>query len=788
MYASLGRLITLHPRGVIIGVLVAAVLVLAGARNTHFVSDFDSSLPNRSPLSAQIHANQDRFGGRNTLAFLVSGGDAKARLASACALSSGLQKLSGIAPGRVYGVGTNSLKFVETEGADLSVTGLAQVCSSPGGLTSEILEGLGPQKALVMAPNGDLIVAADLNVISGQFEPLLEGVERLIKRSRVVGVTIDYSGQPAFLAQNDKYSRRIALFFPVIMGLILLLHWEALRSVQAVVVPIFTGLFATLLGLGIYGWMGQPLDTYTVLAPVLILAVGAGHSVQLLKRYMEEVRLRTAVGDQVSADQNAAAIVATLKAMGPVLTIAVLGASACLFALLLLDVTSLARFGLLAGVGIVCALVLELTMVPAIRVLLKRPVMKPGYGELSKFWQTGLLRIGNLALSGPVLAISIGLALVVVALGVGVSKVKASHSMAVYTAPDVPVQRAVTKLVDAGVGPYVFDVVVDSGRPDGAFDPEIQQSLMAIQTNLERDRDVSSVLSPTAIISFLKCRFAGQSPCTSQLPQSADEAKQIWTVLFGGGREAGMIDDTGQYVRLRAFVRTDETIASQRLIDRVNASAKEQGVSISLGGSAVTAKALADGIVRVSLEKAALLVCIVMVIGGLAFRSISLALLFAIPSLLTIAANFAYLGWTGTTLNVATAAVATIAVGVGLDYLVYLTFRIREAQRQGLSYLDAIRVGHASAGGAALCVAMAVAVGYAVLIFSPGYLVHHWIAALVPMTMLMSLFGSLFAFPFLLRLFQPALNSWTKTPNPESEDWKLFSDWSRAPSKPSDQT
>ncbi|WP_309645811.1 MMPL family transporter, partial [Phenylobacterium sp.] len=116
--------------------------------------------------------------------------------------------------------------------------------------------------------------------------------------------------------------------------------------------------------------------------------------------------------------------------------------------------------------------------------------------------------------------------------------------------------------------------------------------------------------------------------------------------------------------------------------------------------------------------------------------------------------NRAYLGWSGVTLNVATAAVATIAVGVGLDYLIYLAFRIREAQARGLPFEAAVREGHRSAGGAALCVAMAVAAGYLVLLFSPGYLLLDWIAALVPMTMLSSRVGALFIFPFLLRITQ----------------------------------
>ncbi|MEQ1548415.1 MAG: MMPL family transporter [Chakrabartia sp.] len=757
MYVKLAHYITTYPRRTIMLVLLLAAVFMVGLKNTKFVSDFDSSLPNRSPLTKQIRDNQIRFGSRNTIVFLVSGAAAADRVNAACALSAGLQRLPSIVTGRVYGVGSDSLKYVQSDDVAVNVTGLSNVCQSGTGLTNDVMTGLGPQRALVVAPRGDLIITADIDAVSGAFGPLFEQIDALTLPLKKNGVEIAYSGQPAFLAQNDIFSKRIAYFFPLIMLLVLVLHWEALRSVQAVVVPIFTGLFATLLGLGAYGWLGLTLDTYTVLAPILILAVGAGHSVQLLKRYMEEARVRTAIGQQASEAENKAAIIATMSAMGPVLTIAVFGAAACLFALLLLDVSALARLGLLAGIGILCALFLELTLVPAIRVLLRRPVVTKDYGDLSRWWQKGLHWLAKLALTGRASVIGAGLAIIIVLLAIGLFQVKESHSMAVYTAPDVPVQRTLATLVKAGVGPYVLDIVVDTKEPDGAFSPQINDVMTGLSNELQRDDDVRAVLSSASIIGFLKCKFASNVPCISATPESTEEAKQIWTVLNSGGRDSGMTDETGQYVRLRAFVRTDETRSAERLIAKVNRFAAANKLEITLGGSAVTAKALADGIVRVSLEKAVLLVVIVLVIGGTVFRSIKMAFLFAIPTSMTIAANFAFLGWSGITLNVATASVATIAVGVGLDYLIYLSFRIREAQEQGLSYLDAVRAGHASAGGAAVCVAMAVAVGYAVLIFSPGYLVHHWIAALVPMTMLMSLFGALFVFPFLLRIFRPSL-------------------------------
>jgi uncharacterized protein len=767
MFAQIASHIIHAPRRTIVAILFLSALILAGARHTDFISDFDSSLPDRSPLSAQIHDIQDRFESRNTLAFLVSGGTEAARMAATCTLSTGLQAMPGIAPGRVYGVGANAVKFVENSQDDLAVTGLQALCETNRLLTADVLDGLGPQRALVQAPNGDLVVYADLNVISGDFGPLLKTIDSFIEKSSQKDVKIAYSGQPAFLAQNDIFSKRIALFFPIIMALVLLLHWEALRNWQAVIIPIFTGLFATLLGLGFYGWLRQPLDTYTVLAPVLILAVGAGHSVQLLKRYMEEIRARVQVGHCASKLQNEAAITATLIAMGPVLTIAVAGAATCLFSLLLLDVSALARFGLLAGLGLICALVLELCLIPAIRTILPLPVVTPRYGELSHWWQNSLRRVGEFALTGSKTIILSALLLATALLAWGVAHVKASHSMSVYTSPDVPVQRTVTDLSNAGVGPYVLDIMIDTHQPGRAFEPKTLASALSLEQALKENPNVRAILSPATIIGFLSCRFEGKKSCTMRPPTSSEEAKQIWDVLFSGGKQAGLIDPSGQYLRLRAFVSTDETVAAQRLIDSVSAIANRQQLDISLGGSAVTAKALADGIVSVSLEKAALLLIIVMLIGGLAFRSWRMGLLFMVPTGLTIATNFAYLGWSGTTLNVATAAVATIAVGVGLDYLVYLTFRIREAVDQGLNYMDAIRVAHLSAGGAALCVAMAVAVGYAVLIFSPGYLVHHWIAILVPLTMVASLFGALFVFPFLLRLLRPKVGSPSK----------LFADW-----------
>ncbi|RYG34402.1 MAG: hypothetical protein EON93_08145, partial [Burkholderiales bacterium] len=551
MYRMLGRIIVGHPWKVIASVTFACLVVFAGLRQSTFVSDYDATLPDHSELTQEIRSIQSRFESRSTLAFLVSGGSEAARLDSACALSAKLERTPGIAPGRVYGFGSNTLKYVVEEAGDLRVVGLGEFCASGEPVTEKVMQGLGPQGSLVVAPNGNLIVYADLNVISGEFDAILSGIDAMLPTISGPDVSIAYSGQPAFIAQNDRFSKRIALFFPIIMILVLLLHWEALRSVQAVVVPIFTGLVATALGLGVYGWLRLPLDTYAVLAPILILAVGAGHSVQLLKRYMEEIRERVEPGDRATREQNDDAIISTVASVGPVLTLAVSGAAACLFALLLLDVAALARFGVLAGSGICAALVLELTLVPAIRVLLPRPVVREGYGGLTPFWETVLRRVAYGAIHGPRVAVSFGLIALAGVLVVGVLLVKPSHSISVYTAPDVPVQKTVNDLTASGVGPYVFDVMIDAGAADAAFQPDSLDALRAVETRLRADPAVTGTVSAALTIDFLQCRFVGLSDCATARVGSSEEASQIWTILYGGGREVGVVDDTRRFLRVR---------------------------------------------------------------------------------------------------------------------------------------------------------------------------------------------------------------------------------------------
>ena len=123
------------------------------------------------------------------------------------------------------------------------------------------------------------------------------------------------------------------------------------------------------------GLIGAPMDPWNIMTPILLLAIGAGHSVQILKRYYEEYapragrRARSCSGRSTT---GIAVIEATTK-VGVVMLAAGTIAALSFGSLAAFGLPTIKNFGLCTAFGIVAALTVEMTFIPAIRVLMSPP-------------------------------------------------------------------------------------------------------------------------------------------------------------------------------------------------------------------------------------------------------------------------------------------------------------------------------------------------------------------------------------------------------------------------------
>ena len=117
-------------------------------------------------------------------------------------------------------------------------------------------------------------------------------------------------------------------------------------------------------------------------------------------------------------------------------------------------------------------------------------------------------------------------------------------------------------------------------------------------------------------------------------------------------------------------------------------------------------------------ESMILTLIIVFVLFYLQFRSIKIALLGIIPSILTVMLNFEFMGIIGITLNTATISIAAIAIGAGIDYAIHFVNRFSVEYEKVGDKKAAVSRTFFTSGRGILLNALAVAFGFFALSFS----------------------------------------------------------------------
>ncbi len=235
--------------------------------------------------------------------------------------------------------------------------------------------------------------------------------------------------------------------------------------------------------------------------------------------------------------------------------------------------------------------------------------------------------------------------------------------------------------------------------------------------------------------------------------------EQVQTIVSVGNGSDGMVDATTLTVLVTSF--TDDEIilgardaldeAAARLSDRLGPDADLVSVSGEVIASQDSLAAFTDAMV-VSLPIA---VALTVLIVGLALRSVRYSAVTILPILLVVFGVWGYMWLRGFTINVITATIAAIAVGVGIDFCTHLTVRFREELAIGLDRFEAVR--RAGEGtGAALAVSAATSiVGFGVMTAAPAPIFSSF-GELMAVMIAMSALVALIVLPCLLVVVTPA--------------------------------
>ena len=604
---------------------------------------------------------------------------------------------------------------------------------------------------------------AELKEGKGGFSYVNNKIVEIVDAERDDSVDIVVTGYPAFLALLEKFSSRGGMLLLIAIGIIGVIHYEAFRTLQGLILPLVTPIVAVTWGKGFMGLANVPLDIFNMTTPILILAVGAGHAVQMLKRYYEEYNILRQNPDLTPKMANQQAVIESIVKIGPVMLTAGLVAAAGFLSLMIFDIVSIRVFGIFAGVGILSVLVIEMTFIPALRAVLPAPGEKEARMEREeRFWD----RITNFyanTLVGPNRNKIFMIAGVLIALALaGMTQLRIESALKKYFDPDLPLLVADKKLNERMAGTNNIYLLIEGDKPDAIKDPAVLKAIDELQVYLTTRPNIGKVMSIAEFIKRMNQSMNADNPEFFKIPDKQETIAE-YLLLYSMSGEPGDFDPYVDYdyrlANMVVFTHSDSTADMHVLWGEIQAFVKDKfppNIKVNIGGSVAQSAAITDVIVKDKILNVLQIASVVLLATAFVFRSLIAGVLVVTPLLLSVLVNMGLMGWLGMRLNVPTALTSALAIGIGADYAIYMLFRLREEVAKGTELELAVHKVLNTAGKACLFVASAVAGGYAVQAGSRGYYPHTWTAILIGTAMLVSVTAALTVMPALVLKFRPS--------------------------------
>jgi hypothetical protein len=491
-----------------------------------------------------------------------------------------------------------------------------------------------------------------------------------------------------------------------------------------------------------------------------VLAVAAGHAIQILKRYYEEfTRLRAEGLPAVHANREA--VVESMVRVGPVMVVAGLIAVITFLSLATTGIPMVQHFGIFAGCGVLATMILEMTVIPAVRSMLRPPKAKEADREQAPGLLDRLLVTIADNLVGPRARWIVGGGLaVVLAVGAGMLALRIDNNFRLYFKPDSQIRVDDRVLNQTFGGTNSIQFLVETPEADGIKDPRVLQGMEKLQRFLETQTDVGKTQSIVDLIKRMNQAMHGDAPAFHAVPGERDlVAQYLFLYTLSGDPQdfENFVDHDFRRATIWTFVKNDSTTNADTIAKNARAIIDQHfppGVTVQMGGSLPQLIALNDVIVDDKVRNMAQMSLVVFVLGAIVLRSIVGGLFVVTPLFAVMLANFGLMGWLGTPLDISAMTTAAMAIGIGADYEIYLLFRFREELARTGSVVAATRRSMLTSGKAILLVAVSILSGYAVLQVS-DFAFYNQLSNMVTATMVISAFFALFFLRALMMLFRP---------------------------------
>jgi len=560
------------------------------------------------------------------------------------------------------------------------------------------------------------------------------------------------SGSPVARAEIYKFIKRdFSTLLPLGVLLLVVSMYLIFRSFLCVLLPLLAVGLSSLWTIGFIYLVGSELNLFSAIIPTIIFIIGTSDCIHILSQYQDCRHSCTTKGQ---------ALRRTLELMLQPCLLTSVTTMACLASLHFGNLQPIRHFGVFAAVGIGFAFLLAVTLLPIGLSLAdtrgltrERPRSEFLLGPL---WL--LDRLGRRH-RGAVLAGALGLFL----LGIWGATLLNVETDAIRFGSENLRTVSDTLYIEEELGGIIpLYVVVDAGQVDGLKDPALLKRVEGLAEFLRGLDGVDKVVALTDVVQYALFRVNGDDPAFYRVPGTRGEVSELFLMAALSGEEdllGRFVDHDYRRTSLGVRFRYHDFYRIEAWNRAVNAYLAEAFPDAGPARAYTTGTALLCANIMTpiltGLEQSLFVSMVVLfLIMALLFRSLKLALLSMVPNLIPLVMTLGTMGLLGISLNLGTAPLAAIALGVGIDDTIHFLARYRSELRVDGVQEAALWRTMRSVGKPILITSLVLSVGFVLFLFS-NFQYTQSMGMLISFTVVSAVLADVIVLPALLRVFRP---------------------------------
>ncbi len=516
-------------------------------------------------------------------------------------------------------------------------------------------------------------------------------------------------------------------FFPFVALLAVFFLWLTFRRPSGVAVPMLVVGFSILFTLAIMVVFEVPLNIITSALPVFLISIGVADGIHMFSEYRE---------NRIEGLPREKAVCLMLDKLALPVTMTSITTAVGFLSLTVSDIVPIFTFGIFVAVGTLLAMVLSLIFIPALLMVLPEKVSASQEGSgtdenlsrgvhqvnfMDRLFQKSLdvMTAWVLRNARPVLLAALAISAISI---YGLSQVKVESSLEIYFQTDAPLvvaNRAMEKLSGSRT---INIVITKSGEEEPWKNPDNLKVVEEFQEFLANEPMVKRTLSLVDLIKRISYAFNENRKEFNRLPNGFEflESEEIfeengqtekrtvkreisgrdliaqYLVLYensGGDVLSDVVDSEYLNLNLAVTISSNSTTEEEKLLQSIEDYAVRQfpqGFSMTSSGMVPINVATSNEVVTSQIRSLSGSILAVFLMLALIFRSVSRGLMGMIPLVFTVLFNFGVMGFFGVHLDIGTALVSSIVIGIGVDYSIHYLSSMFHELAVGTELHDAI--------------------------------------------------------------------------------------------------